>query len=115
MRIKHLSVVVGLAAAPALVPATVQAAPFCVVNGDAESFYFTVASGVSNRIGRILAPGETMCLVASDLTGTVSVFEDEAAMEGCTRLVEAGVTETLYRYSEFDRCAWSSNSDAPSE
>ncbi len=115
MKPNLIPLVPGLAMAVLVAPAMARAAPYCVVNGDAQSYYFTVASGLSARIGRLLAPGEMLCLVASDLTGTVSVFEDENAIEGCTRLVEAGSTETLYRYSEFDRCAWSSNSDAPSE
>ncbi len=38
--------------------------------------------------------------------GTVGVFENEDALEGCSRLAKAGKTEVLIAYASFDNCQW---------
>lgn len=82
----------------------------CVVNNSEHRLYFAAeAPGGPRELGT-LAPGETLCSTAgSSGTGVVSVYEGPAGLEGCSRLVPSGTTEGLYRYANFDRCAWSSN------
>ena len=90
----------------------------CVING-AEQSYLFAAQGASQRAERrlrVIAPGEILCATARspaaagrEVRGTVSVFTDAQALEGCSRLVFDGGPETMLRYADFDRCAWSSN------
>lgn len=83
----------------------------CVRNEDSAAHFFAAeAKGGERRTG-VLAPGETLCVDApAGSSGVVWVFEAEDAIEGCSRRVPAGRTEAMLRYSEFDRCAWTSNS-----
>lgn len=63
------------------------------------------------RVTGWLDPGDTLCAPDSlGQSGTVSVFETEDTLEGCSRLVASG-TETLIRYADFDRCAWGAHQD----
>ena len=91
-------------------PAIAQADVVCVENGSEQGYFFVVEGrgGTEERVAQSLAPTETLC-VPGAAGGVVSVFVNENAMEGCSRLVGPGETETLLDYSEFDRCRWSSN------
>lgn len=84
---------------------------FCVENASEGTHFFTVDAGRDTRIGGELAAGETLCTASFDTpkNGVVSVFETADALEGCSRLVTAGSTETLMIYADFDRCKWSSH------
>ena len=116
-----LAPVLAQAQAQAQAQTQAQGAPFCVRNDTAQTYFFTVAgrassggeNGGENRLGRTLAPGEDLCIpkggMGAGMGGTVSVFLNQDAVEGCSRLVGAGVSEALLAYSEFDRCRWSSN------
>jgi cytochrome c2 len=83
----------------------------CVMNGSEMSFFFTVENASGVRSVAQLEKSEFLCSEPgqSDAFGTVSVFESDDAFEGCSRRVAAGSVEIMYRYSEFDRCEWSSN------
>jgi len=86
----------------------------CVTNTSDETYFFAVDTGgatASSRVTSELAPGESLC--NADETGTnsfVSVFENANALEGCSRLVSAGNSESLVHYADFDRCQWASHS-----
>ena len=83
----------------------------CVHNAADHTYFFAVEAGHpdTRRTGR-LKPGEELCTEETTSSGTVSVFETENSIEGCSRLVPVGQTEDLKRYTDFDRCLWSSNS-----
>ena len=96
---------------PAAARAGGEAAPICVRNEDTDTYFFAVEANGAGRRTAVLAPGETLCTEAAPgQKGVVWVFENEDSIEGCSRLVSAGQTEAMLRWSEFDRCAWSSNS-----
>jgi len=106
---------------PAAVAATLLAAPVlagetgasvCVRNASGNAHVFAAeAPGGERKLAR-LQPGETLCSTGSgsEARGVVSVYEAFDTFEGCSRLVAPGQVEDMIRYSEFDRCAWSSNS-----
>ncbi len=94
----------------AVVPAL--AGETCVKNASQERHLFAVEAE-EDRISRWLGEGEKLCLQTAPKPGrraVVSVFESVEVLEGCSRLIVTGETETLIRYSDFDRCAWMSNS-----
>jgi len=83
----------------------------CVHNAS-RSAYFFVAEGENGvRVTKQLEPNEVLCTpeIPNGTKGSVSVFETEDHFEGCTRLVKANTVEQMMRYSEFDRCLWTSN------
>jgi cytochrome c len=82
----------------------------CVTNAAALDHLFAVESASGTRSVEMLAPGARLCVDSAD-GGKVSVFESADGFEGCTRLVAPGHSEAMYEYAEFDRCAWSSNSN----
>ncbi|MCK0100957.1 cytochrome c family protein [Pseudohalocynthiibacter sp. F2068] len=82
----------------------------CVVNGSDETRLFAAESNGENRVTGTLAPGETLCSEGAG-DGMVTVFEAPDHLEGCTRLVSAGGQDTLLKYADFDRCAWTSNTN----
>ncbi|MCF6303958.1 MAG: c-type cytochrome [Rhodobacteraceae bacterium] len=86
----------------------------CVTNNSDESYFFAVDDGgtaSNSRVTAQLAPGESLCNAAKNPTGGfVSVFENAQALEGCSRLVNAGESDDLVSYAEFDRCRWVSHS-----
>lgn len=90
-----------------------QAAPgVCVTNGTDQSALFVAEAKGATQISQQLAPGETLCSGVGTMPGgVVRVFEHADAIEGCSRLVPEGQTETLLRYADFDRCYWSSHDD----
>ncbi len=83
----------------------------CVQNASAHTHFFAAEAIEGSRVTQELQFGEILCTAAMDepLHGTVSVFEHEDEFEGCTRIVRSGMVEQMKKYSEFDRCLWSSN------
>jgi len=111
MRMKMIMAGLSIAAAGAV---AAQQERVCVRNMSGVTHVFAAEAGAAatRQLAR-LAPGETLC-TQPGATGPgssfVSVFEDEDALEGCSRLVTPGQVEDLIRYADFDRCAWGSNS-----
>ena len=85
---------------------------FCVTNQSDLPHIFAVDAGDDGRKVQELSPGESLCTTESDApqNGFVSVFESIKHDEGCSRLITAGNTEGMIKYSDFDRCEWSSHS-----
>ncbi len=94
------SVVVAQAQAPAN--------GFCVENQDDRPALFVVDAGESYRAVATLAPDERLCTPAFEAptNGFVSIFYDENALEGCSRLTSAGTVQVLIKYADFDNCTW---------
>lgn len=92
-------------------PQIADARTVCVVNASQESYFFAVENADGDRKTATLAFNESLCSKTGTVLakGTVSVFESENALEGCSRRVSRGTSELMLRYSEFDRCLWSSN------
>lgn len=85
----------------------------CVRNATSEPFLFAAQAPGGARLLATLAPGELLCSTGTGTgtgRGVVSVYEGADVLEGCSRLVAPGRIETLLRYADFDRCAWTSNS-----
>lgn len=84
----------------------------CVVNAAEDALFFAVEVGDGPRNVASLEPGGSLCSVEASTatTGTVSVYEDAEAFEGCSRVIPIGTVEEMRKFAEFDRCAWSSNS-----
>ena len=81
---------------------------FCVENQDDRAAVFVVDAGEAYREVAILAPGERLCTPAfsAPTNGFVSIFYDEYAIEGCSRLAPAGSVQMLLKYHDFDNCEW---------
>lgn len=95
-----------LGALPAL--AQEPKAGFCVENQDTRPALFTVDAGPDGRVVAVLASGERLCTPESEAPadGFVSVFYDETAIEGCSRLALSGTVQVLLNYADFDNCTW---------
>ncbi len=109
MKTKTILCAAALGLVPVLSPAIAQAGVFCVTNGSEESYFFAVESREGERATMVLAPTGALCMAGGNAGGVVSVFENEQALEGCSRIVADGQTEAMLAYSEFDRCRWTSN------
>lgn len=83
-------------------------ASLCVNNQSGVSLFFVAELGDTLRVARPLENNTRLCLEGQNQSqsGTVAVFEDQFAIEGCTRLAQAGQTLTLLRYVSFDNCTW---------
>ena len=81
---------------------------FCVENHDDRAALFAVDAGGHYRALQTLAPGESLCTPEFEraTSGFVSVFYDEDAIEGCSRLAAAGAVQVLLTHHDFDNCAW---------
>lgn len=81
---------------------------FCVENHDDRAALFAVDAGEHYRALATLAPGEILCTPEFETatSGFVSIFYDEDAVEGCSRLAPAGSVQVLLKYHDFDNCAW---------
>lgn len=88
--------------------AIVTTAQLCVHNDSGIALLFVVALENGERRLRVMPGGQALCLSAPkpDTKGTVAVFENEEALEGCSRLAKAGKPERLISYASFDNCAW---------
>ena len=85
-----------------------KATAVCVENTSDDELLFVAEANGGERKVRTLSAGETLCADApiSGGNGTVGVFENENALEGCSRLAIAGKPERLVRYMAFDNCTW---------
>ena len=81
---------------------------FCVENQNDRAAVFVVDAGAEYREVAILATGERLCTpeFAAPISGFVSIFYDEDAIEGCSRLAPAGSVQVLLKYHDFDNCEW---------
>lgn len=81
---------------------------FCVENKDTRTAVFVVTARDGSRKLAVLASGERLCTNEFDTPtgGFVSVFYDEDAVEGCSRLTPSGTVQVLLKYHDFDNCAW---------
>jgi len=81
---------------------------FCVENQDTRPALFVVDAGQSYRAVATLAPNEHLCTPAFEapINGFVSVFYNESAVEGCSRLTSSGTVQVLLKYADFDNCMW---------
>lgn len=85
------------------------AAALCVGNGTEATLFFTVeAAETGARHGRLLGPGETLCIPGSD-SGVVAAFDSADSLEGCSRLATG--RDRLLAFARFDRCTWASHLD----
>lgn len=83
---------------------------FCVENLSDHTHFFTTETREGVRQTATLAPGGLLCSGETDAeNGVVQIFEEEASLEGCGRIVPRGATEGLIAYAEFDRCHWTSH------
>jgi len=84
----------------------------CVHNASARTHIFVAEAPGAGREVAELQPGGQLCVSGAEpgAEGVVSVFENSASFEGCSRIVPVGRTESMKKYVEFDRCFWSSNS-----
>lgn len=113
MKTAHALFLIAVAAAGPGLAAGQDTAPdaVCIVNGSATPHVFVAEARGGERRVETLAPGARLCAGgAGEEGGVVSVFEDAASFEGCSRLVAPGRTEVLEKYVDFDRCFWGSNS-----
>jgi len=79
----------------------------CVQNNFAKTLLLTAEARNGERQIRTVAQNGYLCVGnATTTSGTVGVFENEDALEGCSRLAQAGKTEVLIAYASFDNCAW---------
>ncbi|MCF6301773.1 MAG: hypothetical protein L3J13_00960 [Devosiaceae bacterium] len=83
-------------------------APLCVNNQSGVSLFFVIELGADLRVTRTLEHGKNLCLAGQGKlqNGTVAVFQDQFAIEGCTRLANSGQVFALQRYASFDNCTW---------
>ena len=67
-----------------------------------------VDAGEAYREVAKLAPGARLCTpdFPEPTDGFVSIFYDEDAIEGCSRLSPAGSVQVLLKYRDFDNCEW---------
>lgn len=91
-------------------PATkIAATDICVENRSGKTLLFVVeAKGGGERVLKTLEAQQMLCapeMMASG-GGTVGVFQDEDALEGCSRLAASGKSERLIAYEPFDNCSW---------
>ena len=77
----------------------------CIQNNYPKRLLLTAEAKGGERKTKMLGQNEYLCIDAQDV-GTVGVFENEDALEGCSRLAKAGKTEVLIAYASFDNCAW---------
>lgn len=81
----------------------------CVTNLSATELLFVLRFDDGTRDVRRLENSAQMCLTSNtaNQAGTVAVFEDFYALEGCTKLANAGQHKQLLAYAGFDNCTWS--------
>ena len=84
------------------------AGKICVTNGSDTTLLFVAEASNGTRSTKILAPKQTHCIASVDEGGTIGVFENEDALEGCSRLATSGIPERLISYTPYDNCAWGS-------
>ncbi len=83
--------------------ATPAAAEICLHN-DSQSELLLVVDVADKATSRTGGFGTVICLPGD--AGTVRVFTDFDAIEGCSRLSQSGQVERLVDFTEFDNCTW---------
>lgn len=79
----------------------------CVQNNFPKDLLLVVDPKGGQRKLKTLGQSGVLCVDAgTERKGTVGIFENEDALEGCSRLAKAGKTEVLIEYASFDNCAW---------
>ncbi len=86
----------------------VAATHICVENQSGKTLLFVVEAKGGERVVKTLNAAENLCTPQkmADAGGTVGVFLNEDALEGCSRLAKAGQAERLVAYEPFDNCTW---------
>lgn len=84
------------------------AGKICVTNESDATLLFVAEAKNGRRTNKTLAPKQTHCVTSAGADGTIGVFENEDALEGCSRLAKTGTPERLVSYTPFDNCAWGS-------
>ena len=84
------------------------ASAVCLENGTDQRLYGTAESdGEASRMTGWLDPGQSLCSGPADTAGTVGIFDDPRAFEGCSRRVpNAAGPARLLDFARFDRCRW---------
>ena len=102
----YISLIMAVSAAVAHAQTPING--FCVENQDNRAAVFVVDAGSAYREVATLAPNQRLCTpeFSAPQHGFVSVFYDEVAIEGCSRLATAGEVQVLLKYHDFDNCAW---------
>jgi len=87
-----------------------RAAEICVENATDVPRYFAVETRDGTRAASWLAASARLRLPESGGPGgTVAAFEGPDSLEGCSRLVGPGGSDSLLAFANFDRCHWSSH------
>ncbi len=86
----------------------VASSDVCVENQSGKSLLFVVEAKGGARVLKTLGAKQNLCApqAMAGAGGTVGVFTDENALEGCSRLAKAGKAERLIAYEPFDNCTW---------
>ena len=86
----------------------VAATDVCVENQSGKKLLFVVEVKGGERVVKTLNASENLCVAQAmaGAGGTVGVFQDADALEGCSRLAKAGAAERLVAYEPFDNCTW---------
>lgn len=86
----------------------VSSSAICVRNDSGQTLVVTAEANSGAEITGLLSAGEELCAPSpvADDTGTIRVLESEDAIDGCSRLANAGKMERLLAYSSFDNCKW---------
>ncbi|MCF6321280.1 MAG: c-type cytochrome [Rhizobiaceae bacterium] len=79
----------------------------CVQNNFPKLLLLTAEATDGERQIKTVGQSGFLCVDNGMTTsGTVGVFENEDALEGCSRLARTGKTEVLIAYASFDNCRW---------
>ncbi len=82
-----------------------KANQICIQNNYPKELLLTAETIDGKRELKTVGQNGYLC-IESEGEGTVGVFENVDALEGCSRLARAGKTEVLIAYASFDNCAW---------
>ena len=104
--ILSISIIFAISASGAFAQAPTTG--FCIENQDDRAAVFVVDASPAYRNIATLAPKERLCTLefSTPQNGFVSIFYDEDAIEGCSRLAAAGDVQVLLKYHDFDNCEW---------
>jgi cytochrome c2 len=79
----------------------------CIQNNFPKKLLLVAEAKNGRREVKTVNLAGVLCVGAEkDGNGSVGVFENEDAFEGCSRLARAGKTQVLITYASFDNCKW---------